>query len=97
MTNTTVFEKLSGGKGVITNTCCDTGCTYPVCTLQVIKEFGAEIMFLTQELVIIEGSGAEVQILGAAVMFLEAEVLHLAKKIIEAETLKRLTAHSNTH
>ena len=79
MTNTTVFEKLNGGKGVVTNTCWDMGCTYPVCTLQVIKKLGAEIMPLTQELVIIEAMGLELQILGTAVIFLEAEVLGSAR------------------
>ena len=53
MTNTTVFEKHNGGKGVVPNTCWDMGCTYP---LQVIKELDAEIMPRTQELVIIEVS-----------------------------------------
>ena len=88
MTNTTVFEKLSGGQGVVANTCWDSSCTYPLCTLQIIEKIGVEIMSLTQEMVIIEASGSELEYLGTGVIFLEAEVLWPARKKIEVAIIK---------
>ena len=62
-TDTMVYEKLNEGKGAVTSPCWDAGCTYPVCILPRITELDAEIMPLTNDLVIIEASGTELQIL----------------------------------
>ena len=59
-----------------------------MCTLQVINELGAEIMALTQEVPIIEASGPELQILGKAVIFLAAEVLGPANKMMKVAVIK---------
>ena len=55
-------------------------CTYPECTLQVIRELDTEIMLAFR---------TELQILGTAVVFLQAEVLGPAKKMMEVAVIKR--------
>ena len=52
--------------------CWDTGCTFPVCGLAVIKEVKMEIMPLTQDLIIVETSGSELEILGTVVIYMQA-------------------------
>ena len=44
-----------------TDTCWDSGCTFAVATLQIIKQIGGELPF-TKELIIIMASGSELEI-----------------------------------
>ena len=53
-----------------------------------IKELDAEILPLTQDLIIVEASGTELQILGSAVIFLKVDVLGSSKKQIEVAVIK---------
>ena len=83
MTTNTVFKELKGRKGVSVTTCWDTGCTFPISSLAVIKQLKAEIIPLTQDLTIVEASGSELSILGTATIFMETEVLGTDKKELE--------------
>ena len=40
MTKIKALGKLTGGYGVMMNTCWDSGYMFPIATLQIIKEFG---------------------------------------------------------
>ena len=53
-----------------------------------IKELDAGILPLTQDLIIVEASGTELQILGSAVIFLEVDVLGSSKKQMEMAVIK---------
>ena len=70
------------------STCWDTGCTYPVASLAVMKELKAEIMPLTQDLIIVEASGSELKILGTAVIYMQAEVLGDDRKKLEVAIIE---------
>ena len=74
MTMTTVYKKTKERKGVTATTCWDTGCTFPIASLTVIKQLKADIIPLTQDLTIVEASGSELKILGTATIFMESEV-----------------------
>ena len=88
MTKTMVFKRFKGDKRVVSSTCWDIGCTLPVCILQVIKKLDDEILPLTQDLIIVEASETELQILGTAVILLEADVLGPSKKQMEEAVTK---------
>ena len=88
MTTTTVFKEAKGRKGVSVTTCWDTGCTFPISSLAVIKQLKAEIIPLTQDLTIVEASGSELSILGTATIFMETEVLGTDKKELEVAVIE---------
>ena len=75
--------KAAGRKPKKPNKKRNTGCTYPVTSLAVIKELKAKIMPLTQDLIIVEASGSELKILGTAVIDLQVEVLGEDRKKLE--------------
>ena len=50
MTDTKVYKKIKEKNGVIATTCWGTGCTFPICSLAVIKQLKADIIPLTQDL-----------------------------------------------
>ena len=61
MTVTTVYKKAKGKNGVSATTCCETGCTFLISSLAVIKQLKSDIIPLTQYLTIIEASGSELK------------------------------------
>ena len=61
MTVTTVYKKAKERIGVSATTCWDTGCTFPISSLAVIKQLKSDIIPLTQYLTIIEASGSELK------------------------------------
>ena len=67
--------------------CWDTGCTFPVCSLAVIKELKVEVMPLTQDLIIVEASGSELEILGTVAIYILAEVLGSDGKQLEVAVI----------
>ena len=88
MTTNTVFKELKGRKGVPVTTCWDTGCTFPISSLAVIKQLKAEIIPLSQDLTIVEASGSELSILGTATILMETEVLGTDKKELEVAVIE---------
>ena len=73
----------------MTATCCwDTGCTFPISSLAVIKQLKADIIPLTQDLTIIEASGSELKILGTAILFLESEMLGSDRKELKVAVIE---------
>ena len=59
-----MLKKTKGGRGVPFSMYWGTGCTFPVCSLAVIKDLKVEVMPLTQDLMIEEASGSKLEILG---------------------------------
>ena len=57
------------------DTCWDSGCTFPLPTIQVIKGLGVQLDSLSKELMIIEASGSELEIFRTARIFLQTDVL----------------------
>ena len=88
MTTTNVFKEVKGRKGVSVTTCWDTGCTFPIASLAVIKQLKAEIIPLTQDLTIVEASGSELSLLGTATIFMETEVLGSERKELEVAVIE---------
>ena len=68
----------------------ESGCTFPISSLAVIKKLKADIMPLTQNLTIIEASGSELKILGTAIIFMKSEVLGPEKKQLEVAVIERV-------
>ena len=68
--------------------CWDTGCTFPVCSLAVIKELKVEVMPLTQDLIIVETSGSELEILRTAMIYMQAEVSGSDSKQLEVALIQ---------
>ena len=88
MTTTNVFKEVKGRRGVSVTTCWDTGCTFPIASLAVIKQLKAEIIPLTQDLTIVEASGSELSLLGTATIFMETEVLGIERKELEVAVIE---------
>ena len=81
----TVENPVSSGSGSESE-----GCTYPVASLAVIKELKAKITHLTQDLIIVEASGSELQIPVPAVIYIKAEVLGEDRKKLEVAMIEGL-------
>ena len=75
MTTTTVYKDVRGKRGTMVTTCWDTGCTFPIASMAVIKQLKAKVIPLTQDLTIVEASGSELSILGIATIFLDSEAI----------------------
>ena len=88
MTDTKVYKKINEKNGVTATCCWDTGCTFPISSLAVIKQLKADIIPLTQDLTIIEASGSELKILGTAILFLESETLGVHRKELELAVIE---------
>ena len=88
MTVTTVYKKAKEKNGVSATTCWDTGCTFPISSLAVIKQLKSDIIPLTQDLTIIEASGSELKILGTAIIFMQSNVLGPKKKELEVAVIE---------
>ena len=93
MTTTNAYKEVKGGKGVSVTTCWDTGCTFPISSMAVIKQLKAEIIPLTQDLTIVEASGAELSLLGTATIFMETEVLGSGRKELEVAVIEGVEGH----
>ena len=87
MTETRVYRTNAGSPAVFSLTCWDTGCTYPVASLAVIKELKAKITPLTQDLIIVKASRSDLQILGTAMIYMKAEVLGEDRKKLEVAVI----------
>ena len=77
-------------------TCWDTGCTFPIASLAVIKQLKADIIPLTQDLTIVEASGSELSLLGTATIFMETEVLGQDRKELEVAVIEGVEGSKET-
>ena len=80
MTTTTMYRDSRGKRGTQVNTCWDTGCTFPIASLEVINQLKAKVTPLTQDLTIVEASGSTLSLLGTATICLESDVLGDGRK-----------------
>ena len=88
MTTTTMYRDSRGKSGTLVNTCWDTGCTFPIASLEVINQLKAKVTPLTQDLTIVEASGSTLSLLGTASIFLESDVLGDGRKEIEVAVIQ---------
>ena len=88
MTDTVVWKKIKNDNDVVATTCWDTGCTFPVSSLAVIKQLKADIILLTQDLTVIDPSGSELKILGRAIIYMKSKVLGQEKKQLEVAVIE---------
>ena len=88
MTTTTMYRDSRGKRGTQVNTCWDTGCTFPIASLEVINQLKAKITPLTQDLTIVEASGSTLSLLGTASIFLESDVLGGGRKEMEVALIE---------
>ena len=88
MTDTMVYKNIKEKNGVVASTCWDTGCTFPISSLAVIKQLKADIIPLTQDLTVIEASGSELKILGTAIIFMKSKILGEEKKQLEVAVIE---------
>ena len=88
MTTTTVYKDVRGKRGTMVTTCWDTGCTFPIASLAVIKQLKAKVTPLTQDLTIVEASGSALSLLGTTTVFLESEVLGDGRKQMEVAVIE---------
>ena len=88
MTTTTMYRDSRGKRGTQVNTCWDTGCTFPIASLEVINQLKAKVTPLTQDLTIVEASGSTLSLMGTASIFLESDVLGDGRKEIEVAVIE---------
>ena len=88
MTTTTMYRDVRGKRGTQVNTCWDTGCTFPIASLEVINQLKAKVTPLTQDLTIVEASGSTLSLLGTTTIFLESDVLGDGRKQIEVAVIE---------
>ena len=65
----------------------DSGCTYPLTTMTVTQAIKMKVTPLSRELIIVEASGKNLEILGVVRVFLEADVLG-GRKLVEAAVIR---------
>merc|ERR1712208_172202 len=63
MTVTNMYRDVKGKTGTQVNTCWDSGCTFPIASLEVVNQLKAKISPLTQSLTIVEASGSPLTLL----------------------------------
>merc|ERR1711923_217687 len=88
MTVTTMYKDVKGKTGTQVNTCWDSGCTFPIASLEVIKQLKMKVLPLTQSLTIVEASGSPLTLLGTASIFIESDVLGDGRKEIECAVIQ---------
>ena len=88
MTTTAMYRDSRGKRGTQVNTCWDTGCTFPIASLEVINQLKAKVTPLTQDLTIVEASGSTLSLMGTASIFLESDVLGDGRKEIEVAVIE---------
>ena len=65
----------------------DLGCTYPLTTMTVTQAIKMQVTPLSRELIIVEASGKNLEILGTVKFYLEADVLG-GRKMVEAAVIR---------
>ena len=88
MTITNMYRDVKGKTGIQVNTCWDSGCTFPIASLEVVNQLKAKIWPLTQSLTIVEASGSPLTLLGTASIFIESDVLGDGRKEIECAIIQ---------
>merc|ERR1712015_490241 len=88
MTVTNMYRDVKGKTGILVNTCWDSGCTFPIASLEVVNQLKAKMWPLTQSLTIVEASGSQLALLGTATIFIESEVLGEGRKEIECAIIQ---------
>ena len=82
-----IHSKLHGGRSTNADALMDSGCTYPLTTMTVIIAIKVKVTPLYRELIIVEASGKNLEILGTVKFYLEADVLG-NRRIVEAAVIR---------
>ena len=82
-----IHSKLHGGRSTPADAIMDSGCTYPLTTMTVTEATKKKVQPLTSEVIIVEASGKNLEILGTVKFYLEADVLG-GRKMVEAAVIR---------
>ena len=80
------FNKLNGGRCTDSDGCFDSGCTNPIVTREVIQDLKMKLSPVNKPMTIIQADGSALNIIGSAIVFLEAENMK-GRRMIESAVI----------
>ena len=81
------FNKLNGGRCTESDGCFDSGCTNPIVTREVIQDLKMKLSPVNKPMTIIQADGSALNIIGSAIIFLEAENIK-GRRMIECVVIE---------